>query len=201
MITRLFALIVLLALIAGGLYYWRSSNPESRQESLKVVGREIKDTALTGAVKAAFELNRNLKSLPISVSTEQGVVTLRGDVPNADSRELAEQVAAAVPDVRQVVNHLRATGGPSAAGSPASPASGERTLTETVDDKAVEGQVRLAFSLNKQLKGSDIKVEVFKNAVTLSGQVVKASQKALAVQIAQDTPGVSSVTDRIAAAE
>lgn len=200
MISRLFALIVLVALIAGGLYYWRSSNPESRQESLKVVGREIKDTALTGAVKAAFELNRNLKSLPISVNTEQGVVTLRGDVPQADLRELAEQVAAAVPDVRQVVNHLRVTGA-SAGGASESPTSGGRTLTETVDDKAVEGQVRLAFSLNKQLKGTDIKVEVFKNAVTLSGQVPKASQKALAVQIAQDTPGVSSVTDRINATE
>jgi osmotically-inducible protein OsmY len=200
MISRLFALIVLVALIAGGLYYWRSSNPESRQESLKVVGREIKDTALTGAVKTAFELNRNLKSLPISVSTEQGIVTLRGDVPQPDSRELAEQVAAAVPEVRQVVNHLRVTGG-SPGRTSESPTSGERTLTETVDDKAVEGQVRLALSLNKQLKGTDIKVEVFKNAVTLSGQVPKASQKALAVQIAQDAPGVSSVTDRITASE
>jgi osmotically-inducible protein OsmY len=195
MISRLFALIVLVALIAGGLYYWRSSNPESRQESLKVVGREIKDTALTGAVKTAFELNRNLKSLPISVSTEQGIVTLRGDVPQPDSRELAEQVAAAVPEVRQVVNHLRVTGAPSESPPPG------RTLTESVDDKAVEAQVRLALSLNKQLKGTDIKVEVFKNAVTLSGQVPKASQKALAVQIAQDAPGVSSVTDRISATE
>ena len=200
MISRLFALIVLVALVAGGLYYWRSSNPESRQESLKVVGREIKDTALTGAVKAAFELNRNLKSLPISVSTEQGTVTLRGDVPQPDLRELAEQVAAAVPDVRQVVNHLRVTGGATGGTSESQP-SGARTLTESVDDKAVEAQVRLALSLNKQLKGTDIKVEVFKNAVTLSGQVSKASQKALAAQIAQDTPGVSSVTDRITAAE
>jgi osmotically-inducible protein OsmY len=201
MISRLFALIVLVALIAGGLYYWRSSNPESRQESLKVVGREIKDTALTGAVKTAFELNRNLKSLPISVSTEQGTVTLRGDVPQPDSRELAEQVAAAVPEVRQVVNHLRVTGGSTGGASESPPSTAARTLTESVDDKAVEAQVRLALSLNKQIKGTDIKVEVFKNAVTLSGQVPKASQKALAVQIAQDTPGVSSVTDRITAAE
>jgi osmotically-inducible protein OsmY len=59
--------------------------------------------------------------------------------------------------------------------------------------------VRLALSLNKQLKGTDIKVEVYKQAVTLSGDVPRAAQKALAAQIARDTPGVSAVTDRIQA--
>jgi osmotically-inducible protein OsmY len=189
MISRLFALIILIALVLAGLHYWKSRPPGP--ESLKTVGRELKDTALTGAVKTAFELNRTLKALPIRVSTEDGVVTLRGDVARADDKELAERVASSVPDVRQVVNHIHVTGGP--AESPRA----ERTLTETVDDQALAVQVRLALSLNKELKGTDIKVDAFKREVTLSGEAPKAAQKALAVQIARDTPGVSGVTDRI----
>jgi len=190
MLSRLFALMVLVALVLGGIYYWKSK-PESHSEGLRAVGRELKDAALTGAVKAAFELNRNLKPQPIHVSTEGGVVTLRGDVSGVEAKDLAEHVAAAVPDVRQVVNHLQVTGGPAASPRP------ERTLTEAVDDRALEVQVRLALSLNKQLKGADIKVEVYRQAVTLSGDVPRAAQKALAAQIARDTPGVSGVTDRI----
>ena len=189
MISRLFALIILIALVLAGLHYWKA-RPQG-PESLKTVGREIKDTALTGAVKTAFELNRSLKPLSIHVSTEDGVVTLRGDVPNAGTKDLAERVATSVPDVRQVVTHLHVTGGP----TEAPPA--ERTLTETVDDQALAVQVRLALSLNKELKGADIKVDAFKREVTLSGEAPKPAQKALAVQIAKDTPGVSGVTDRI----
>jgi osmotically-inducible protein OsmY len=189
MISRLFALIILIVLVLVGFHYWKSR--PAGPESLKTVGREIKDTALTGAVKTAFELNRTLKPLPIHVSTEDGVVTLRGDVTRADTRDLAERVASSVPDVRQVVNHLHVTGGPEEA------PSGERTLTETVDDQALAVQVRLALSLNKELKGTNIKVDAFKREVTLSGDVPKAAQKALAVQIAKDTIGVSGVADKI----
>ena len=189
MISRLFALIILIALVFAGLHYWKA-RPEG-SESLKTVGRELKDTALTGAVKTAFELNRTLKPLSIRVSTEDAVVTLRGDVPRGDAKDLAERVATSVPDVRQVVNHLHVTGGPAEA------PQAERTLTETVDDQALAVQVRLALSLNKDLKGTDIKVDAFKREVTLSGEAPKAAQKALAVQIAKDTPGVSGVTDRI----
>jgi osmotically-inducible protein OsmY len=189
MFSRLFALIILIALVLAGLHYWKS-RPEA-PENLRTVGRELKDTALTGAVKTAFELNRTLKPLPIHVSTEDGVVTLRGDVPRADAKDLAERVAISVPDVRQVVNHLHVTGGP--VESPRA----ERTLTETVDDQALAVQVRLALSLNKELKGTDVKVDAFKREVTLSGEAPTAALKALAVQIAKDTPGVSGVTDRI----
>jgi osmotically-inducible protein OsmY len=190
MIRRLFGLIVLLALVAGGLYYYKGRGVGSEAPSLGALGRELKDTAVTGSVKAAFELNRTLKPLPIHVSTEAHVVTLKGDVPNAEAKAMALRVAAAVPDVREVVDHLQVNGGPAESPRP------ERTVSERVDDEALEVQVRLALSLNRGLKGKDIKVEVFKRAVTLSGDLAGAQRKA-AVEIARETPGVSGVTDRI----
>ena len=73
----------------------------------------------------------------------------------------------------------------------------ERTVSETIDDEALEVQVRLALSLNRDLKGQDVKVEAFKRAVTLSGDVDKAPRRNSAIEIARQTPGVSGVTDRI----
>lgn len=196
MIGRFFALLILIALVAGGLYYWRSRSPEAKApESLHEVGRTLEDTAVTAAVKTAFGLNKNLKPLSLEVHTEDHVVTLRGEVPHKDLKDTAERVAASVPDVKQVVNHIHVTGGPEESPRP------ERTLTETLDDQALAVQVRLALSLNRDLKGTDIKVDAYKKDVTLSGTVRKASQKALAVQVARDTPGVSHVTDRVQATE
>ena len=192
MIRRLFALLVLAALVVAGLYYWKGRNPQlETPKSLHEVGRTLEDTAVTGAVKTAFGLNKTLKPLPIEVHTEDHVVTLRGEVPRKEMKETAERVAAAVPEVRQVVNHIQVTGGAEESPRP------DRTLTETVDDQALEVQVRLALSLNRDLKGTDIKVDAFKRSVTLSGHTRKDSQKAVAVQVARDTPGVSNVTDHI----
>jgi len=192
MIRRLFGLIVLFALVAGGLYYYKARGFGSETpQSLQALRGELKDATLTGAVKTAFELNRTLKPLQIHVSTEGEVVTLRGDVPSEDIKAVAERVAAAVPDVRQVVDHMQVKGGPAESPRP------ERTVSETIDDQALEVQVRLALSLNRDLKGQDIKVEVFKRAVTLSGELTKGSQRSAAVEIARETPGVSGVTDQI----
>ena len=98
MIRRLFVLVVLIALVVGALYYWKARTPGMNvPKGLQAVGRELgrdlKDTGLTGAVKTAFELNRTLKPLPIHVSTEGGVVTLRGEVPGDEAKATAERVA------------------------------------------------------------------------------------------------------------
>jgi osmotically-inducible protein OsmY len=192
MIRRLFGLIVLAALVFAGLYYWKGRTPHlETPKSLHEVGRTLEDTAVTGAVKTAFGLNRILKPLPLEVHTEDHVVTLRGDVPRKEMKDTAERVAAAVPDVRQVVNHIQVTGGAEESPRP------DRSLTQTLDDQALAVQVRLALSLNRDLKGASLEVEAFKQGVTLSGRAQKDSQRALALQVARDTPGVSNVTDHI----
>lgn len=193
MLSRFLALILLLALLAGGLYFWKAGHAGQAPQSLRAVGQEIKDTAITGGVKAAFELNRKLKPYAIEIDTTNGVVRLRGEVPR-DVKQVAERVAAAAPDVRGVQNELREKARPE-------PTPGERTLSESFDDRALEVQVRLALSLNRDLKGSDIKVQAFRRGVTLSGRVSRSSQRDIAMEIARDTPGVAEVTDAIEASE
>ena len=163
------------------------------KEKLGEVGDKLKGTKLQGSVKAALELNRDLQPYDFDVDADSnGVVTLKGEVPREDLKTLANQVAAAVPDVARVDNQLRVN---AQAAAPAP--GGERTVGENFDDKALVAKVNLAFSLNKDLKGTDIKVDAFKRDVTLSGQVATPNQKQLALGIAQQTTGVQGVTDRM----
>jgi osmotically-inducible protein OsmY len=201
---RLLLLIVLVAVLAFAFVYLRRGGAQGVpevpaalgevKEKIGEVGDKLRGTKTQGSVKAALELNRDLQPYDFDVDADSnGAVVLKGELPREELKTLAGQVAAAVPDVTRVDNQVRVN--PQAA----APAPGaERTVGENLDDKALEAKVSLAFSLNKDLKGTDIKVDAFKRAVTLGGQVATPAQRQLALAIAQQTAGVQSVTDRIA---
>jgi osmotically-inducible protein OsmY len=207
-VSRLLALIVLIGLVVAGLYYWRHSDAGARAAATNElgtvgdrigqvghsVGNQLRDTKITGQVKAALELSRSLQPYSFDVKTENEVVILGGEVPTEELRMAAERAAAGVPDVKQVRNDIRTGGNP----EPANGAS--RSVGESFDDRALEAKVSTAFSLNREMKGSDIKVSAFKRQVTLTGTVIGEPQKQLALALARDTVGVTGVTDQFAGA-
>lgn len=189
---RFFGFVVLVVLVGGGLWYWKGRELGFEPpRGLGEVGRRFEDVALAGKVKGALELNRRLAIHPIEAASEEGVVTLRGRVPDAATVALAERVAGAVPGVRQVVNHLKAD--PALAAIAAEGSDG-RSAGERLDDEALAVKVRLAFSLDRELEGSDVTVAVFRRQVTLGGEVARPSQSQRAEEIARDVPGVGEVT-------
>ena len=211
MFKRLFGIVLLVAIVAAVYYVWKvrpaegpALGPSARESSgdarglgdqardeLGAVGQKIEDAKITASVKTALSLNRNLHPYSIGVATGDGIVTLRGRVDGEGLRSRAEAVAAGVPDVVRVLNQIQAT--PGAAPAPAE----ERTLGESLDDHTLQMQVKLAFSLDRALKGSDIKVDVNRREVTLSGEVLTPAQRVRALEIARDTSSVGSVVDRI----
>ena len=206
---RVLALLVVGALVLGVLYYWKYQPgrlPHLRSEKLgevgtklgevgETVGEKLRATKTKGAVKAALELNRNLNSYPIEVDAhDDGTVVLRGSVPSEAVRADATRVATGVPDVARVDNQLRVDAALAAS-------SGEgRSFGENFDDHALEAKVRMAYSLSKDMKGSDVKVAAYRREVTLSGTVASETQRQAALQIAQQTPQVSAVKDTLAVA-
>ena len=208
--SRLLALLVLVGLVLAGLYYWRrgdlgtnaaaSSSLDDVGSRLgqvgQTVGDSLRDTKLTGQVRAALEINRTLEPYDLEATTDDGVVVLRGDVPTPELRAAAEQVAAGVPDVKSVRNEIRVAGGP----VPAEAGQARRSVGENIDDRALEAKVRMAFSLNRGMSGSDVKVGAFKREITLSGTVAGDAQRQLAIALARDTAGVAAVKDQIAGA-
>jgi len=187
-LRRLFALVVLLALLAAGLYYSKLLPVGLLPTGLRPLGQRLEEARLTATVRTALRLNRLTKDSRLEVSSEEGVVTLRGEVGSDEAAEVAARVAAAVPDVRQVVNHLKVLASP--------PAAGEgRSLGENIDDHALEVEVRLALSLRRELRGSDIEVRAFRRQVTLAGEVGSDAARQVALQTARDTTGVAGVKD------
>jgi osmotically-inducible protein OsmY len=174
-LRSLLTLVVLLVLAGAAYYYWRyrPAEVQGAREALGSVGNKLQATRTGAAVKAALKLDRDLEDYPIDVdsSDQDGVVILRGEVPSEDLRAAAARKAAAVPDVRQVVNELRVNPGMPLAGD-----SG-RTLGENFDDRALEAKVKMAFSLNRELKGTNIGVEAYRRQVTLTGEVDGTAQQ------------------------
>lgn len=208
---RLFGLLVVGALVLAVVYYWKyrpGQLPQFRTEKMDSVGNKLdsvgsklsevgqqvsekfRSTKVTGAVKAALELNRNLSAYPIEVNGhDDGSVILKGEVPSEEARATAARVAEAVPDVAHVDNQIRVNP------SLAAPPPDGRSLGENFDDHTLEAKVKLAYSLNRDMKGSDVSVSSFKREVALSGTVASDAQRQLAVQIAQQTPQVAAVKD------
>jgi len=205
-VRRLFALLVLVALVLGVLYYWKYQPgrlPTLQSDKLGAVGTKLGEvgesvsekfraTKAKGAVKAALELNRNLSAYSIAVDAhDDGSVVLGGEVPTEDVRVLAERVAANVPDVARVENQLRVNPGVALAGAEG------RSIGENFDDHALEAKVKMAYSLSRDMKGTDVSVSSFRREVTLAGTVGSEAQRKLAVEIAQQTPQVATVKDTL----
>jgi hyperosmotically inducible protein len=205
-VRRIFALLVLVALVLGVLYYWKYQPgrlPTLRSDKFGDVGAKLGEvgesvsekfraTKVKGAVKAALELNRNLSAYAISVDAhDDGTVVLGGEVPGEEVRTLAGRVASGVPDVTRVDNQIHV--------DPAVAATGgeSRSLGENFDDHALEAKVKMAYSLSRDMKGADVSVASFRREVTLSGTVASEAQKRLAVEIAQQTPQVAAVKDTL----
>ncbi len=190
---RLLALLVLLALAGVAIYYWKYRPAGATpQQALGAVGEKLRAAKTSGEIKAALELNRNLKPYPIDVDvTGDGVVALKGELPREDFRAEAQRVAAAVSGVRDVRNEIRI--------NPAlpPPAEGGRTLGENFDDKALEAKVKLAFSLNKGLDGTHLSVRAYRREVTVGGTVETPEQHQLALKLAGETTDVIKVDDEV----
>jgi osmotically-inducible protein OsmY len=66
----------------------------------------VDDATITARIKAAMLSEPGLSALRIDVTTRGGVVSLSGTVGAERDRQRAEELAASVPNVKEVVNHL-----------------------------------------------------------------------------------------------
>ncbi len=69
--------------------------------------RVLDDTTITTQVKAAFASGKGINSNDIHVTTTAGIVTLGGQVQNADTSARVEAIARNTNGVRGVTNDLR----------------------------------------------------------------------------------------------
>jgi osmotically-inducible protein OsmY len=83
----------------------------------RLLGRRLKDAAITALDKARIVAARPASITDIDVDTDEGSVRLRGTVPGPAEWAEAQRVASGTPGVRRVWNELRLEETVSAPGS------------------------------------------------------------------------------------
>ena len=111
--TKIYLLLAFLAalIVAGcsslGLGGGGSSDNGSSSSTASLSGNrggpKVGDSEITSSIKDAFKQDPELAAANISVSSENGVVTLSGNVPNAQSYNRETSLARGVPGVRPPV--------------------------------------------------------------------------------------------------
>lgn len=71
------------------------------------VGETVSDATITTKVKAQFAADDRVKAMSINVDTDNGVVTLRGDVANRDVHRRALDIARGVDGVKSIDDELK----------------------------------------------------------------------------------------------
>jgi osmotically-inducible protein OsmY len=72
----------------------------------------VTDTAITTKIKSQLLANTDLRKADVSVSTNNGVVTLTGTVPSAELRQLAVDLARHTGGVLRVDDQMHVAGNP-----------------------------------------------------------------------------------------
>jgi len=183
----LIALAISASIGAGAVAY---SAPDSTDSSASV-GAAVSDTAITGQVKTKFATDHRLKGSDVSVTTNNGVVTLTGSAPSSTAKDAAESLASNVSGVRSVNNQIDAPSATSELGSKAKHATHE--TASAVEDTAVTADLKTKYAADSKTKGSDISVKTTNGIVALSGTVVSGAQKTHVIYVARHTKGVQQV--------
>ena len=77
-------------------------------------GKQIDDTTIHAAVKAKLTADRFSNIVNIDINVTNGVVTLAGEVPNAQVSAEAQREAHTVSGVTRVINNLQVKSPPTA---------------------------------------------------------------------------------------
>lgn len=159
------------------------------------------DADLSRSIQAAYYRDERLRGRDIDVSANDGVVTLRGTVPDEAAKQQAVNVAKNVEGVRSVNEELevRQDGDQAARRDEgARQATGTTGRDESVQPTWITTKIQSQYFLNPEIRPWNIDVTTASGGVvTLEGRVESADDRAEAVRIARETEGVTRVEDRL----
>jgi hyperosmotically inducible protein len=182
---RLLAMILLIVLAVAGYYLYRFGWTTPRPSQLGQLFSSS-DPTITSRVKADIASSRLLNGYDINVKTEDGVVTVGGQVPSDDLRALAGEIAHQSGGVKDVKNLIIV--GPDTRPSGGNP---------RIQDLEIKTALLQGLARSPEVAGRKIDVSVDNQVVTLTGTVETAQQRMIAEQIARVSAGVTSVNNAI----
>jgi len=140
------------------------------------------DTSITTKVKAALLAEPNLKSRNIKVETNNGIVTLSGDLDSQEHIDKAQEITKPIAGVQDVKNNLNVA---------------NKKSGEVLGDTSITAKVKAAILAEPNLKSLQINVETDHGTVTLSGSVDSKAQLKRVKEITSATAGVKHIKDNL----
>jgi hyperosmotically inducible protein len=207
--AQLLTAAVALAITAGACNR-AETNREAREAAADVryvaarAGDRLADGWLTTKVQAKFFADDDIKARYITVTTRDGVVTLRGFVDSEAARQEVLQIARGTDGVEQVNDQLLIGRSPREGFEPADDTvatTGEGAAPDApaepdVDrDGLVVSRIQARYFLDPAVKRRQIDVTAADGIVTLRGQVASDTERAQALLLARTTEGVTRVED------
>lgn len=140
--------------------------------------KELSDAEISNAVIDALMLDHGVSGVMIDVQTNNGIVTISGEVNNILAKKRATAIAETVKGVRSVINtiEVRSTG---------------------MTDSEIAESVRTALIFDPATDSWEINVKVNDGVVTLTGNVDSWQEKWLAGKVAEGVAGVRDLNNRI----
>ena len=185
--TTLMATAITAGLIAG---YAATAEPVEPQAHSDGLGAAITDTEITAKVKAKLAAEDGIKSSDISVTTTNGIVTLKGSANSVSAKSLAEQDAKLVAGVKSVDNDLTT---PSSNKVEAKAKRAAATTERVMSDSWITTKVKSELLADSVSKGFDVNVKTLHGVVVLKGTVANRDAANHVKNIAKKVDGVRSV--------
>jgi len=163
----------------------------TKKDAGRNYGDVVDDAGVTLEIKSKIAWSKSTQGLHAMVDTTRGKVRLRGTADSWDAKTLAGHLAETTRNVTGVDNQLTITGvRPSALESDTGTA-GERG--QGIDDNWITSKVKSTLLYSINASASDIVVSASNGDVTLTGKAKSNTERALAIDLAQNVRGVRSV--------
>jgi osmotically-inducible protein OsmY len=144
---------------------------------------------ITTKIQAQFFTSGDVKPWNVDVTTSaDGIVTLQGEVDDAQAKAEAVRIARATEGVAHVDDQLRIK---------AATASHPSPEAEAVTDAWLTTKIQSKYFLDDEVRGRNIDVSASNGVVTLTGVVGSGEERRQAVALARNTDGVKEVKDQL----
>jgi osmotically-inducible protein OsmY len=157
--------------------------------ALTAVGCAQTDAGITTKVKNDLVAEDLVKARQIDVDTNDGVVTLTGEVATAAEETRALEIARRAEGVTNVIDQITIVPEQAELGAPAS--------GTPVSDAGITAAVKTKLLTDPDTPGLKLDVDTKDQVVTISGTVETEAQKSEVLQIARNTDGVRGVNDQV----
>lgn len=192
-VTTVLIGVLLIVLVVAGVLLYRRDGGTSLWDTMRSVKETSQNAATTSKVKTALMLSKHVSAFDVGVATNQGAVTLTGEVPSQEIRRLVVAITQDTSGVTQVHDDLTIN-----------PGAGRNKDTENLADRVADLEIKTIvideLARSPELKDKRFTVQVSKRTVTLDGAVDSPAQKRLAEQIVLQVPGVQGLAGNLSLA-